>query len=135
MKLGSDDFYKAFSEKLEKNWTESRKCPICGKVAWKTAKKPAKADIWGESHAPEKKSMGFRMSNWDDKLLKYGKLFEEGLMDLSVNIPLEQALDRGWDILAQCFDPEETRLRTELLDKFWPKNKTPKDAKDKVHEE
>ena len=59
MKLSSDDFYKAFSEKLEKNWTESRKCPICGKVAWKTAKKPAKADIWGESHAPEKKSMGF----------------------------------------------------------------------------
>ncbi|HNV49199.1 MAG TPA: V-type ATP synthase subunit B, partial [Spirochaetota bacterium] len=34
----------------------------------------------------EKKSMGFRMSDWDEKLLKYGTLFESELMDLSVNI-------------------------------------------------
>ena len=43
----------------------------------------------------EKKSMGFLMSDWDEKLLKYGELFEKELMDLSVNIPLEEALDRG----------------------------------------
>ena len=41
----------------------------------------------------EKKSMGFMMSEWDEKLLKYGHLFETKLMDLSVNIPLEEALD------------------------------------------
>jgi V/A-type H+-transporting ATPase subunit B len=68
----------------------------------------------------EKKSMGFRMSDWDNKLLKYGELFEAQMMDLSVNIPLEQALDRGWSILAECFDPAETGLRTELINKFWP---------------
>ena len=56
--------------------------------------------------------MGFRMSDWDQKLLKYGELFEREMMDLSVNIPLEQALDRGWQILAECFTPEETGLRT-----------------------
>lgn len=70
----------------------------------------------------EKKSMGFRMSSWDQKLLKYGELFESGLMDLSVNIPIEKALDRGWEILAKCFEPEETGLRTELISKFWPDN-------------
>jgi V/A-type H+-transporting ATPase subunit B len=64
--------------------------------------------------------MGFRMSEWDTKLLQYGDLFEERLMDLSVNIPLEKALDRGWEILAQCFTPQETGLRTELMKKFWP---------------
>ena len=69
----------------------------------------------------EKKSMGFRMSDWDDKLLNYGILFEKEMMDLTVNIPLEGALDKGWDILAECFTPEETGLRTELLNKFWPK--------------
>jgi V/A-type H+/Na+-transporting ATPase subunit B len=68
----------------------------------------------------EKKSMGFRMSDWDKKLLKYGEMFESGLMDLSVNIPLEGALDRGWKILADCFTKEETGLRSELLEKFWP---------------
>ena len=71
----------------------------------------------------EKKAMGFRMSQWDQKLLKYGEMFESGLMDLTVNIPLEQALDRGWEILAGCFDPEETRMRTELVEKFWPGDK------------
>jgi len=70
--------------------------------------------------AEEKKSMGFRMSDWDKKLLKYGKLFESQMMDLKVNIPLEAALDNGWKILADCFKPEETNFRTELIQKFWP---------------
>jgi len=70
----------------------------------------------------EKRAMGFRMSPWDNKLLKYGQLFESEMMALSVNIPLEQALDRGWDILATCFKPEETGMRTELIKAFWPKN-------------
>lgn len=69
----------------------------------------------------EKKSMGFMMSEWDEKLLKYGHLFETRLMDLSVNIPLEEALDLGWEILAECFEPNETGLRSELLAQRWPK--------------
>ena len=69
----------------------------------------------------EKKSMGFRMCEWDKKLLKYGNLFEEKMMDLKVNVPLEDALDDGWKILAECFKPEETNFRTELVQKFWPK--------------
>jgi len=69
----------------------------------------------------EKKAMGFIMTNWDEKLLKYGYQFESKMMDLSVNIPLEKALDLGWEILSDCFNPEETGLRTELISKFWPK--------------
>jgi V/A-type H+-transporting ATPase subunit B len=70
----------------------------------------------------EKKSMGFQMSEWDDKLLQYGDLFETRLMDLSVNIPLEEALDLGWEILAECFEPKETGIRSELVLKHWPKS-------------
>ncbi len=69
----------------------------------------------------EKKSMGFRMSDWDNKLLKYGERFENEMMDLSVNIPLEGALDLGWEILADCFDAIETGINSDILDKFWPK--------------
>ena len=65
--------------------------------------------------------MGFMMSEWDDKLLKYGELVESKLMDLSVNIPLEEALDLGWKILADCFEPNETGLKTSLLQEHWPK--------------
>lgn len=68
----------------------------------------------------EKKNMGFSMSRWDEKLLKYGDLFETKLMDLSVNLPLEQALDVGWDILADCFEKDETGIKSELTDEFWP---------------
>ncbi|MAG13197.1 MAG: V-type ATP synthase subunit B [Spirochaetales bacterium] len=71
-----------------------------------------------ESH--EKRSMGFRMSEWDQKLLKYGDIFESELMDLSLNIGLEDALNKGWSILADCFTPEETGLRSELLNEYWP---------------
>ncbi len=69
----------------------------------------------------EKSSMGFRMSAWDEKLLKYGRQFESGMMDLAVNIPLEEALDRGWAILADCFEPFEVGIATKLTDEFWPK--------------
>ncbi len=69
----------------------------------------------------EKKSMGFLMSDWDEKLLKYGALFEKKLMDLSVNIPLEEALDLGWQLLAECFEPNETLLKSDLIKEYWPK--------------
>lgn len=69
----------------------------------------------------EKRAMGFRMSGWDKKLLKYGKLFESEMMDLSVKISLEDALDKGWMILAECFEPEESSFRTDLIKEFWPK--------------
>jgi V/A-type H+-transporting ATPase subunit B len=67
----------------------------------------------------EKRSMGFRMSTWDEKLIRYGRLFESRIMDLSVNVPLERALDLGWQTLADCFQPEETGLRTDLIQRFW----------------
>ena len=68
----------------------------------------------------EKQSMGFKMSEWDQKLLKYGADFERSMMDLSVNIPLEEALDLGWRILADNFDKGEVGIPSKLTDKFWP---------------
>lgn len=68
----------------------------------------------------EKKNMGFSMSRWDEKLLKYGKLFENKLMDLSVNLSLEEALDLGWAILSECFEKDETGIKSDLTDEFWP---------------
>ena len=67
----------------------------------------------------EKKSMGFMMSEWDEKLLKYGTMFEKEMMDLSINVPLESALDMGWKILASCFKSEETGIKSELIAIYW----------------
>ena len=68
----------------------------------------------------EKQSMGFRMSDWDTKLLNYGERFELEMMDISVNLSLENALDAGWKILSDCFEPSETGISSKLTDKFWP---------------
>ena len=65
--------------------------------------------------------MGFQMSGWDDKLLKYGDRFEKELMDLKVNIPLEKALDLGWEILSEIFDPTEVGIKDALVQKYWRK--------------
>lgn len=70
----------------------------------------------------EKKSLGFQMSEWDNKLLKYGNRFEKELMDLSVNIPLEEALDTGWKILSDIFEPTEVGIKESLLKEYWPKH-------------
>jgi V/A-type H+-transporting ATPase subunit B len=77
----------------------------------------------------EKKAMGFHMSAWDDKLLGYGGRFEREMMDISVNIPLEEALDLGWEMLADNFTREETGIRSELIREFWPGNAEQKDNK------
>jgi V/A-type H+-transporting ATPase subunit B len=69
----------------------------------------------------EKQAMGFQMSPWDNKLLKYGKIFEQEMMSLEVNIPLEDALNKGWRIMAECFAPEETGIRSALIEEYWPK--------------
>jgi V/A-type H+-transporting ATPase subunit B len=69
----------------------------------------------------EKRDMGFEMSDWDQKLLTYGDLFEDQIMDLSVNIPLFEALDRCWEILADCFEPVETGIRRSIIEEHWPK--------------
>ncbi len=69
----------------------------------------------------EKRNMGFEMSAWDEKLLKYGQLFEGKIMDLRVNIPLFEALDRCWEMLAECFEPEEIGIRRSIIEAHWPK--------------
>jgi V/A-type H+-transporting ATPase subunit B len=69
----------------------------------------------------EKRSMGFRMSAWDEQLLRYGVAFEERLMDLAVDLPLEAALDVGWALLAECFEPAQTGLATALTERHWPR--------------
>lgn len=70
--------------------------------------------------ARERQSMGFRLSRWDQKLLKFAVLFEERMMSLEVNLPLEDALNEGWKILSECFDPNEVGIKQALINKYWP---------------
>jgi V/A-type H+/Na+-transporting ATPase subunit B len=66
-------------------------------------------------------AMGFKVSKWDETLLAYGEDFERDMMDLNVNMPIEQALDRCWEILAKHLEPVQTGLKEELIKQFWPR--------------
>ncbi len=73
--------------------------------------------------ANERKSMGFKLSKWDQKLLRFSGLFEENMMNLRVNISVEEALNLGWQLLSDCFLVSEIGMKKAFTDKYWPKEK------------
>lgn len=79
--------------------------------------------LYAESKkARERQGMGFRLSRWDEQLINYSKLFEDRMMRLDVNLPIEKALDLGWQTLAECFKPEEIGIKQSIVNKYWPSN-------------
>jgi V/A-type H+/Na+-transporting ATPase subunit B len=77
--------------------------------------------LYAESKkARERQAMGFKMSRWDEQLLHYSRLFEDQMMNLEVNCALEDALDQGWKILAECFQSDEVGIKQSLLNVYWP---------------
>ncbi len=66
-------------------------------------------------------AMGFKVSKWDETLLAYGSDFEKEMMDLNVNMSIEDALDKCWEMLARHFEPMQTGLKNDLVAEFWPK--------------
>lgn len=79
--------------------------------------------LYAESKkARERQSMGFKLSHWDEQLIAFGKLFEEKMMNLEVNCPIEEALDLGWALLGQCFKPDQVGIRQKYIDAYWVKN-------------
>ena len=71
--------------------------------------------------ARERESMGFKLSKWDEKLLHFAQDFEEKMMSLEVNLPLEEALTTGWRIMAKWFDRQEVGIKQTLIEKYWPR--------------
>ncbi len=73
--------------------------------------------------AERKQAMAFELSRFDHKLLTFGRLFRERIMDISVSMPLIQALDRCWETLGECFEPQELLMKQALIDKYYARGK------------
>lgn len=73
-------------------------------------------------------AMGFKVSKWDETLIAYGREFEREIMALNVNMALEKALDKCWDLLSRHFDPVQTGLKEELINQYWPGRQAAKKA-------
>ena len=66
--------------------------------------------------------MAFELSDYDLQLIKFGRLFRERFMDIEISMPLEEALDLGWETMADCFSPEQLLMKQALIDKYYPKS-------------
>ena len=75
----------------------------------------------GAREAQQKQAMAFDLSSFDQKLIRFGGLFEQRFMKLDISMPLEQALDLSWQTLAECFDREELLMKQALVNKYFPK--------------
>lgn len=73
----------------------------------------------GAKEAEKKQAMAFDLSSFDEKLLKFGKLFSQRFMDIRVAMPLNDALDMSWQTLAECFEAEELLMKQALVDKYF----------------
>ena len=79
----------------------------------------------GGKEAQQKQAMAFDLSAYDNKLIKFAGLFTRRFMALDVSLPLEQALDLGWQTLAECFEPQELLMKQGLIDKYFPPKSPP----------
>lgn len=70
--------------------------------------------------AHRKVSMGFARTEEDAKHLRYGELFAARFMDLEVERPLVEALDLGWQTLAECYERHEVGIKHAVLEARWP---------------
>lgn len=77
----------------------------------------------GAKDAEKKQQMAFDLSPLDYKLLKFGELFRSRFMDIDVALPLNDALDLGWQTMAECFEPQELLMKENIIEKYWPGKK------------
>jgi len=73
----------------------------------------------GARDAEQKQAMAFELSDYDYRLLKFGRLFRERFMEIRVNLELEAALDLCWRTMAECFKREELLMKQSLIDKYY----------------
>ncbi|GGY37204.1 V-type ATP synthase beta chain [Bacterioplanes sanyensis] len=74
----------------------------------------------GARDAQQKQAMAFELSDYDQQLLRFGEQFRQHFMSLESDMTLEQALDLGWQIMAQCFRPEQLLMKQSLIQKYYP---------------
>jgi V/A-type H+-transporting ATPase subunit B len=75
----------------------------------------------GAKDAEQKQAMAFELSEFDHRLLKFGKLFKQRFMDINVSLSLEAALDLCWETMAECFEPQELLMKEQLIEKYYPR--------------
>ncbi|PKP39566.1 MAG: V-type ATP synthase subunit B [Bacteroidetes bacterium HGW-Bacteroidetes-15] len=73
------------------------------------------------ANAKTKLENGFDLSDYDERCLKYAHDYSIKLLAIDVNIDIDSMLNKGWELFAKYFTKAEVAIRTELVEKYWPK--------------
>lgn len=73
------------------------------------------------ANAKTKLENGFDLSDYDERALKFAYDYSEKLLAIDVNIEITQMLDTAWELFAKYFSKEEVAIKSELVEKYWPK--------------
>jgi len=80
--------------------------------------------LYNESvEAKKKKDMAFELSEYDERCIKFGESFKSDFMDVNVAMDINEALDKGWELMGQYFSPDELLMKQDLIEKYYPREK------------
>ena len=73
------------------------------------------------ANAKTKQENGFDLTDYDQRALKFAREYSRELLAIDINISVDQMLDTAWNLMAKYFSKEETGIKRELIEKYWPK--------------
>ncbi|TPV35393.1 V-type ATP synthase subunit B [Paucihalobacter ruber] len=74
--------------------------------------------------AKTKKENGFDLNEYDKRCLAFAKDYSRKLLAVDVNIPIDQMLDTGWQLLQTYFKKFEVGIKENIMDHYWDDEKT-----------
>lgn len=74
--------------------------------------------------AKTKKENGFDLNDYDKRCLNFAKEYSRKLLAVDVNIPIDQMLDTGWQLLQTYFKKFEIGIKEEFIEQYWHEEQT-----------
>jgi len=70
--------------------------------------------------AKTKKENGFDLSQYDERCLAFAAEYSTEILSIDMQKEITEILDTSWMLLACHFKPDETTIKHELIDRYWP---------------
>ena len=73
------------------------------------------------ANAKTKKENGFDISAYDERCLEFAREYSVEILSVDMAKKMDEILDDAWRLLGKHFEPEETAMARDLIEKFWVK--------------
>lgn len=70
------------------------------------------------ANAKTKQENGFDLSEYDQRCIDFSIAYAQDILSIQVNLQMNQALDRLWELFATYFKPEEVQIKQNLVEQY-----------------